>query len=540
VTQSSSEQVLERSDLPADPQQAPDHPAAPQPSASAEAPKRVAPIDVLIPTLNERINLPHALSSVMGWTNRVFVLDCGSTDGTQEYAREMGATVVEHPWEGYARQKNWGLDNLPFESPWIFILDADEAVTPELREEMISLTSRPVREIEEDGFYINRILIFLGRKIRHCGYFPSWNLRLFKRGMARYEDRPVHEHMILKGKEGYLRGLLRHEDHRGLEHYLAKHNRYSTLEAQIIFHGEKQDEHTLKPRLFGNAVERRRFFKTRIYPLLPGRWLGRFIWMYFINLGFLDGRAGLQFCLLIASHELLVGLKLQELRLKAKQAEQEGKPMPVVPSTLNVPATVAPVASEKPSQAENKWDRIDPEERARREPSPWTFGQKVRRVLWMITSATLFRCSFHNWYGWRRLILRLFGAKIGERVRIRPSVKVEIPWNLEIGDDTAVGDYAILYCLGKVTIGQHVTISQYAHICAGTHDYRSRRFPLLRLPITIEDDAWIAADAFVGPGVTIGTRAVVGARATAVKDVPPEHVVAGCPARFIKMREWDD
>jgi putative colanic acid biosynthesis acetyltransferase WcaF len=168
--------------------------------------------------------------------------------------------------------------------------------------------------------------------------------------------------------------------------------------------------------------------------------------------------------------------------------------------------------------------------------SPYTTSDKARRLFWSIVSTTLFRCSFHNWYGWRRMILRVFGARIGQSVRIRRTVRIEMPWNLRIGDESSVGDHAILYSLGPITIGKLVSISQYAHLCAGTHDYTTRAMTLLRPPIVVEDEAWIAADAFVGPGVTIGTRSVIAARATVVNDVPPDQVVGGNPARFIKPR----
>jgi putative colanic acid biosynthesis acetyltransferase WcaF len=158
----------------------------------------------------------------------------------------------------------------------------------------------------------------------------------------------------------------------------------------------------------------------------------------------------------------------------------------------------------------------------------------------MFVYVLLFRPSFHNWYGWRRLLLRAFGAEIGAGVRIRPSVWVEMPWNLRVGDRTVVGDQAILYSLGRISVGRDVTISQLAHLCAGTHDHTSRSFPLLCLPITIDDGAWIAADAFVGPGVSVGARAVVGARSSAFKDVPPDAIVGGTPAKFIKVREMRD
>lgn len=168
--------------------------------------------------------------------------------------------------------------------------------------------------------------------------------------------------------------------------------------------------------------------------------------------------------------------------------------------------------------------------------SPYATSDKARRLLWSIVYATVFRCSFHNWYAWRRMLLRQFGATIGQSVRIRRTVRIEMPWNLRIGDESSVGDHAILYSLGPITIGKLVSISQYAHLCAGTHDYTTRAMALLRPPIVVEDEAWIAADAFVGPGVTIGARSVVAARATVVKDVPPDQVVGGNPARFIKPR----
>lgn len=171
-----------------------------------------------------------------------------------------------------------------------------------------------------------------------------------------------------------------------------------------------------------------------------------------------------------------------------------------------------------------------------RHTSPWTLKQKIARVAWMLVWGVFFRFSFHNWYAWRRLLLRAFGAQIGKRVRIRPTAWIEIPWNLKIGDDAIVGDGAIIYSLAKISIGRWSIVSQYAHLCAGTHDYTSRCFDLVRIPISIGDDAWVGAEAFVGPGVVVGHRAVVGARSVVVSDVESDNIVAGHPARFIKKR----
>jgi putative colanic acid biosynthesis acetyltransferase WcaF len=131
----------------------------------------------------------------------------------------------------------------------------------------------------------------------------------------------------------------------------------------------------------------------------------------------------------------------------------------------------------------------------------------------------------------------LFGARVGRDVHIYPSVRILLPWQLKIGDQSAIGDGAIIYNVGTIAIGSRTTVSQYAHLCAGSHDYRDPAFSLLRLPITIGDEAWICADAFVGPGVCIGDRAIVGARAVASKNVPSGMIVVGNPARVVKSRD---
>jgi putative colanic acid biosynthesis acetyltransferase WcaF len=518
-------------------------------------------IDVLIQTHNEELNLPHALASVKGWVNRVFVVDSGSTDGTERIAAEYGAVFVQKAWEGYARQKNWALDHLPFEADWILILDADESVTPLLRDEILKMTSRPTPNVVESGFYLNRITVFLGREIRHCAFFPAWNLRLFKRGLARYEERDVHEHMIVEGPTGNLRHLLKHEDRRGLEHFIAKHNRYSTLEAMEIYrHREKWPGLW---RFLNDRLARRRYVKYRLAPKLALPWLFRFIYMYFIRGGILDRQAGLTLCLMISTYELFIRAKFIELVRNggvvpsgvSGLAVAEGGGSIAAQATV-IPAIAAgPVpapAMQPPPIAPPAVSRPAPQIAPRRSPAPrsvkstkinissWNPMENFKRALWMIVRAGLFRPSFHNWYGWRRLLLELFGAKLGKGVRIRPTALVEIPWNLEIGDDVVVGDYAILYSLGKITIGRGATISQYAHLCAGTHDYTSRRFPLLKPPIVIGEEVWVAADAFVGPGVTLGDRSVVGARATVVKDVPADQVVIGPAATVIKERVYND
>lgn len=282
----------------------------------------VETFDVVMLTKDEEINISHALKSVIGWAQRVHVVDSGSTDRTKEIASAMGARVVEQPWLGYARQRNWALDNLPFESPWIFILDADEIIMPDLRASMDRLLARPVGDVPESAFLVNRYFLFLGERIRHCGYYPSYGFRMFKRGRARYEDRAVHEYMLVDGDTGYLEGHLEHNDRRGLEHYMAKHNRYSTLEAEETYRrmcGTQKDR--VESQLFGaGPLLRRRWIKEHVYPRLPAKWLMRFGYMYLGQRGFLDGRVGLEFCLFMSAYELLISLKLKELQNQGEHA----------------------------------------------------------------------------------------------------------------------------------------------------------------------------------------------------------------------------
>ena len=170
-----------------------------------------------------------------------------------------------------------------------------------------------------------------------------------------------------------------------------------------------------------------------------------------------------------------------------------------------------------------------------RQAQKYTAGELCRRMLWGF-GKLVFRLSPRICFGWRRFVLRCFGAQIGKHVNIYASARIYFPWNLTVGDWSAIGEEAFIYNLGPVTIGRQVTISQGAHLCAGTHDYTDPTMPLLKPPIIVSDQAWICADAFVGPNVTIGAGAVVGGRAVATKNVEPWTVVAGNPARYIKKR----
>lgn len=172
---------------------------------------------------------------------------------------------------------------------------------------------------------------------------------------------------------------------------------------------------------------------------------------------------------------------------------------------------------------------------ANRQAIKYSRYEMIRRVVWGFIKP-LFSFSPRPLFAWRAFLLRQFGAKVGRHVHIYNSATIYFPWNLEVGDHSAIGEHAYIYNLGPIIIGNKTTISQRAHLCAGTHDFADSALPLLKPPIVIADQAWICADAFVGPGITVGEGAIVGARAVVTKDVEPWAIVAGNPAVFVKRR----
>jgi len=156
--------------------------------------------------------------------------------------------------------------------------------------------------------------------------------------------------------------------------------------------------------------------------------------------------------------------------------------------------------------------------------------------LWWLVQALLFRTSPQICYGWRRFLLRLFGANIGKKVIIRPSVKITYPWKVSIGDYSWIGDDVVLYSLGEIEIGENTVISQKSYLCTGSHDYLKEDFPIFEKKITIEGECWLATDVFVAPGITIKKGTVVGARSSVYKDLPGNKVCIGNPAKIIRDR----
>lgn len=272
-------------------------------------------VSVLIPAFNERRNIAECIASV-AWSDDVVVVDSGSQDGTREIAERSGARVVDFRWNRqFPKKKNWALENVQWKHPWILILDADERIMPDLACEIQEELLKPAAE----GYYLNRRFIFLGKWIRHCGYYPSWNLRLFRHKLGRYEklhagdtgsgDNEVHEHVVLQGRAAYLKNDMLHFAYPDIYTWMEKHNRYSNWEAEVELcrlPGGKGG--------IGDDLARRRRMR-QLMRRLPFRPALRFCYSYFWKRGFLDGKAGYIFCRLLASYEMLNVFKAYEVRL---------------------------------------------------------------------------------------------------------------------------------------------------------------------------------------------------------------------------------
>ena len=156
--------------------------------------------------------------------------------------------------------------------------------------------------------------------------------------------------------------------------------------------------------------------------------------------------------------------------------------------------------------------------------------------LWWLVQSFLFSPSPQIFYKWRNFLLRCFGAKIGNNVIIRPTVRITYPWRLSIGDNSWIGDNVELYTLGEISIGKNTVVSQRCYLCAASHDYHLATFDIFSIPIVIEDEVWLATDVFIAPGITIGRGAVIGAKSSVFKDMPKGMICMGNPARPVKDR----
>jgi glycosyltransferase involved in cell wall biosynthesis len=298
-------------------------PATPVPGDWPAA--RSVPLSVLVPVKNEESNLIECLRRLR-WASEIVVVDSQSTDGTVPLAQALGADVYQfyYSTEGWPKKKNWALAEVPWRNEWVLIMDADEHMTPELAREIADVVAGRGQGPRADGYWLNRRFMFMGQWIRHCGYYPSWNLRLFKHAVGRYErignlgrtgsgDNEVHEHVVLaNGAEApYLKHDFLHYAYPDLAVWVEKHNRYSTWEAHAMRAG---DSGAVQPSLFGGPIARRRWLKAKTRRL-PFRPFLRFVYAYVFQLGFLDGYGGYCLCVLLAWYEFISLAKFHEMQL---------------------------------------------------------------------------------------------------------------------------------------------------------------------------------------------------------------------------------
>ena len=269
-------------------------------------------ISVLILTLDEEVNLAGCLDSV-AWSDDVVVLDSFSGDATPEIARARGARLFQRQFDNYAGQRNFGLREISFRHRWLLMLDADERVTSDLREEML----RSVRDAREAVamFRIRRKDYLFGRWIRRSSGYPTWFGRLVRVGRA-WVERPYNEQFHVEGEAANLVGHLDHYPfNKGFAAWIAKHDRYSTMEATLR-NGNPEYDIVWRDLFAADPLRRRQAQKAWLYSM-PARPLVVFAGLYFIKGGVLEGRAGLTFSLLRAWYEYFIDCKALELRRRA-------------------------------------------------------------------------------------------------------------------------------------------------------------------------------------------------------------------------------
>ncbi len=332
-----------------------------------DSPMKV-PLSVLVPTRNEQENIQKCLES-LAWADEVWVVDSNSRDRTVEIARERGARVANFSWDGRGLRKyNWSLRNIPWKHEWLLIVDADEEVSPELRDEIAATLRNPTPHA---GFLIRFHYCFLGRLLKHSD--PFWRLSLFRHQLAHLENRDVpeitaqmdvelHSFALVQGTVGRLRAPMIHRDLADLHHHFDRHNVYSDGEALLRtrYRDQHQDKQ-VRPRLFGTLMERRRFFK-RLFLALPAKPWVYFAYSYFLRRGFLDGRPGFIYNVLKSFYWYQISVKEYEIKRK-ESSRQEVRP-------------AEPRPNERDAQMQFYRESIDPEEeiaRPRCYPRPVQF-----------------------------------------------------------------------------------------------------------------------------------------------------------------------
>jgi glycosyltransferase involved in cell wall biosynthesis len=286
-------------------------------------------ISAVILTYNEENNIECCLSSLNGLSKDIFIVDSFSTDNTLAISGKYTDKIYQHEFINQAKQLNWALDNLPITTEWILRLDADERITPELREEIMRVL--PNISSDVSGFYIKRRVYFMGRWIRHGGYYPIWLLRIWRKDKAHCEERLMDEHIkIREGEILFLEHDIIEENKKSLDWWIEKHNNYAAREAiemlNLRFNFFKNTG--IKSKLSGTQDQRKRWIKENIYMKIPlfVRPILYYMYRYIFRLGVLDGKEGLIFHFLQGFwYRFLVDAKIYEIKRKSKQESKSVK-----------------------------------------------------------------------------------------------------------------------------------------------------------------------------------------------------------------------
>lgn len=260
-------------------------------------------ISVIILTHDEELNIGRCLDNVSDWADEIFIIDSFSTDKTSEIAKKYQAKIFQHSFKNQAEQFNWALSNLLIQNEWILRLDADEYLTEELKKEISEILPKVPKTVS--GFFIKRRVYFMGRWIKHGGYYPIWLLRLFRKGRGRCEEKEMDEHILVtEGLAAKLENDFIDDNRKGLDFWIAKHNGFATREVIDIRRGRKQKA------------------QKRLYLMFP-KFLRAFVYFfyrYFLRFGFLDGKEGLIFHFLQGCwYRFLVDAKIYELKRKQNE-----------------------------------------------------------------------------------------------------------------------------------------------------------------------------------------------------------------------------
>jgi glycosyltransferase involved in cell wall biosynthesis len=300
-------------------------------------PPPLLPLTVIVPVRNEAHNLARCLESIQS-VGEIYVVDSASADDTAAIAQSHGAKVVQFRYAGgWPKKRQWAMDTLPLAYDWIFLLDADEVLTPELAHEI----QQAIQDPHTNGYYIALRMYFLGRRLRHSGA-SFWKLSLFRKGLGRFEcrlraqdttmaDMEVHEHVVVSGATRKLTHPLLHYNVESLSRYIQKHNEYSNWEARVWLEAQRNqanrnknnniNDAEIQPSLWGTQAQRRRWLRRR-FLALPGSPLLFFFYKYLLRLGFLDGIPGLIYCALQGIQFFHIKAKIYELRIEELRIEE--------------------------------------------------------------------------------------------------------------------------------------------------------------------------------------------------------------------------